>query len=183
MTHAELLQAVYRFYPRNLWPTSAGYQDTREYRRRVEVTRRAGIESPKWKALLLRLGERYQVHDCARPVVKGSVDSAYTAKLGILGKEAEEGTLDGDLGFQVRFSCSVSFLGSYYVVRDRGLAAEASFVEDIAREIVASYGYAPIPPDLGDIIVPDVALDTLNLGEATIYDCLLSAPGGGATSH
>jgi hypothetical protein len=48
---------------------------------------------------------------------------------------------------------------------------------------VASYGYAPIPPDLGDIIVPDVALDTLNLGEATIYDCLLSAPGGGETSH
>lgn len=59
-----------------------------------------------------------------------------------------------------------------------GIAEEDVYVQDVAREIEATYAYEPIPPELGNVVVPDVALDTVSLGEATIYNCLLSTHWG-----
>lgn len=44
----------------------------------------------------------------------------------------------------------------------------------IAREIEATWGYQRMPPEVGKLIVPDVATDNRGFGEATLYDCLLS---------
>jgi hypothetical protein len=45
----------------------------------------------------------------------------------------------------------------------------------MAREIDATYpGYRPIPPELGNEVVPDVAIDTVSMGKATIFMCLFS---------
>ncbi len=56
-----------------------------------------------------------------------------------------------------------------------GAAGEERAARDVAREIEAAYpGYQPIPPEIGDEVVPDVCVDGALLGEATIHHCLLS---------
>jgi hypothetical protein len=51
---------------------------------------------------------------------------------------------------------------------------EQPYAAGIAQEIEATWGYVPMPPELGSIIVPDVATDSRPLGQATLYDCLFS---------
>jgi hypothetical protein len=53
-------------------------------------------------------------------------------------------------------------------------ADEQSFAERIAQEIEAIWGYERMPPDVGSVIVPDVATNHRALGEATLFDCLFS---------
>jgi hypothetical protein len=43
----------------------------------------------------------------------------------------------------------------------------------LAREIEATFGCEPMPPEVGNIIVPDVATNLRLMGQATLYDCLL----------
>jgi hypothetical protein len=46
---------------------------------------------------------------------------------------------------------------------------------EIAREIEATYpGYQPIPPELGNVVVPDATMFAVLMGEATIGMCLFS---------
>jgi hypothetical protein len=46
---------------------------------------------------------------------------------------------------------------------------------EVIREIEATYpGYQPIPPELGNEVVPDVEMDGALMGTATIYIALLS---------
>jgi hypothetical protein len=66
-------------------------------------------------------------------------------------------------------------LGPYYGIRRTGAVGEEDAACDLVREIEATFpGYAPIPPELGDEVVPDVSLDKRLFGEATIYDCILA---------
>lgn len=44
----------------------------------------------------------------------------------------------------------------------------------LAREIESTWGYQRMPPEVGKVVVPDVATDSRGLGEATLYDCLMS---------
>ena len=54
-------------------------------------------------------------------------------------------------------------------------ADEADFVSSIEQEIGATFPlHAKMPPDVGMVIVPNVATSLRDLGEATIYDCLFS---------
>lgn len=177
MTQAELLQVVYRFYPHEPWPSGFGvdeYDKNPEYERRRAATRAAALEYPRWKAMLGRLQQRYHVHDCSLHLFGDSADSAYSARLSPLHKPSDD-DLDGVDRFRMRFGCKVSFLGPYYLVCRLGTPDEEPYAEDVAREIEATYvGYRPIPPELGKVLVPDVTVHNLGMGEATIHDCLLS---------
>jgi hypothetical protein len=51
---------------------------------------------------------------------------------------------------------------------------EEPCVSWIAREIEAMFGHERMPPEIGEVIVADVATNLRSLGEATLYDCLLS---------
>lgn len=51
---------------------------------------------------------------------------------------------------------------------------EQSYATWLAREIEATWGCARMPPEVGNVIVPDVATNHRRLGEARLYDCLLS---------
>jgi hypothetical protein len=53
-------------------------------------------------------------------------------------------------------------------------ADEQSYAACIAQEIEATWGYERMPPEVGRVIVPDVATDHRILGEATLNDCLFS---------
>ena len=44
----------------------------------------------------------------------------------------------------------------------------------IVPEIEATYGCEPMPPEVGRVVVPDVATNHRRIGEATLYDCLLN---------
>lgn len=173
MTRSELIEVVYQFYPRELWTTSPGYDDTPQRRRLVAAARRGAAEYPVWKAMLRRLEARYHYMDCSLHILGRSVDAAYTAQLGVRGREEEDAEIVRKRGWRLRFGCSVSLLGPYYVVRHTGSPGEDP--QEVAREIEATYaGYRPIPPEIGDVVVRDVALDTRGFGEVTIANCLLS---------
>lgn len=51
---------------------------------------------------------------------------------------------------------------------------ERPYAAWIAQDIEATWGYEPMPPDVGKVIVPDVATNLRLLGEATLYDCLFT---------
>ena len=66
ITRAELLDVVYRFYPRGLLPyarihvppVEPFYDDTEEHLRLVEAANRGRAEYPTWKAMIRRLEHR-----------------------------------------------------------------------------------------------------------------------------
>jgi hypothetical protein len=51
---------------------------------------------------------------------------------------------------------------------------EEPYAAWIAQDIESSWGYERMPPQVGKVIVPDVATNLRWLGEATLYDCLFS---------
>ena len=174
MTRSELLDVVYRFYPRGVpcWhrmhvpPGQPVYDDTEEHLRLVEAARRAREEHPTWKAMTRRLGDRHSLQDQSSSLLSGDADPAYSARIWI-----------HDDGWRRARAISfhVSALGPYYGSHGSGALDEDEIVRDIAREIEATYpGYRPIPPELGNEIVPDVEMNGAEFGQATIYICIFS---------
>jgi hypothetical protein len=161
VTREELLEVVYRFHPRGLDLDGYGYDQTEERQRQRDAVRRAVAEAPTWKAMLRRLRARYgPLTDQSGHLLSGRYDPAYSADIYVPGHS---------VGF------CVCVLGPYYGIKRTGAAGEEAAVLDLAREIEATYtGYQAIPPELGDEVVPDVALDSKGFGRATIYHCLLS---------
>ncbi|WP_438025430.1 hypothetical protein [Sorangium sp. So ce233] len=51
---------------------------------------------------------------------------------------------------------------------------EQPYAAGIAEEIEATWGYERMPPEIGAVVVPDVATNLRRLGEARLYDCLFS---------
>jgi hypothetical protein len=161
MTRSELLEVVYRFYPPGLHTSAPGYGDTDQRQRQRDAARRGAAEYPTWRAMLRRLSARYELaSDDSLCVPAEWYTPACSASIAIPGRK---------LGFHV------SLLGPYYGIHRTGLPVEELPALDLAREIEATYpGYEPIPPELGDELVPDVCVDHRQLGQATIYDCVLS---------
>jgi hypothetical protein len=161
MTRSDLLEVVYRFYPRGLLIGTRAYNDTAERRRQREVARRGVAEYAAWGALLDRLRPRYRLQNHSLRMLgdgylEGSYDPAYSGHVRIPGRA---------LGFHV------CLLGPYYGIHRTGAPGEEPAAIDLAREIEATYpGYQPIPPELGNEVVADV----VDLGKTTIYVCLLS---------
>jgi hypothetical protein len=169
ITRSELLDVVYRFYPRGLRnfarihvpPDEPFYDDSEEHRRLMEAAKRGAAEYPTWKAMIRRLGDRYDLqNECIR-LLSGGVEPAYSARIWLTDETA--------------LSFHVSLLGPYYGIHLPGIPEEEPVAPEIVREIEATYpGYQPIPQELGNEVVPDVEMDGALMGEATIYICLLS---------
>ncbi|WP_438035108.1 hypothetical protein [Sorangium sp. So ce204] len=169
IARSELLDVVYHFYPRGVRctdrsyvpPNGPFYDDTEEHRRLVEAANRGRAEYPTWKAMIRRLGDRYGLQNESLHLLAGGGDPAYSARIWLTDETA--------------LSFHVSLLGPYYGIHLPGILEEEPVAREIAREIEATYpGYRPIPAELGNEVVPDVAMDTVLMGEATIYMCLFS---------
>ncbi|WP_437737448.1 hypothetical protein [Sorangium sp. So ce1335] len=237
MTHTveELLDVVYRHYPRRVPYEDPGRVQTEEDRRLVDARRRAGADSERWLGMLRRLREQFpenEIDNLSVHLMTGSHDACYSGSL-YLPKVA------GEDRHTIEFR--VSFLAPYYIVyssrlvddpeeleRERTLRStppravtifvhdtvyilpawvgklvrlikpeliESPSIEDkptrqvvcfdpspgeqpyatgIAQEIEATWGYARMPPEIGGVVVPDVATNLRCPGEATLYDCLFS---------
>ena len=158
MTRSELLAVVYRFHPRGVHRYDPAYDTSEERLRLVDAARQARVDYPTWYAMIGRLGDRYGLQNESLHLLAGGNDPAYSARIYVP---------------QETISFHVCFLGPYYGIHHTGETDEAAAA--IAREIEATYpGHQPIPPELGNEIVPDVEMDTVEMGEATIYLCLLS---------
>src|SRR3954467_111623 len=89
ITHSELLDVVYRFYPRGVHcferihvpPNEPFYGDTEEHRRLVEAANRGRAEYPTWKGMIYRLGDRYRLQNESLSLVSGGGDPAYSARI------------------------------------------------------------------------------------------------------
>lgn len=177
MTRSELLDVVYRFYPRGVLPISRihvlpgepVYDDTEEHRRLVEAASRGRAYYATWNAMIRRLGDRYSVQNESLHLLSGGTAPAYSARV------YRAGDVDPTDPIRSRASLSfhVSLLGPYYGIHDAGGPGRER--KAIAEEIEATYpGYQQIPPELGNEVVPDVGMDGASFGEATIYICLFS---------
>ncbi len=175
MTRSELLDLVYRFYPRGVRnfsrihvpPGEIPYEDTEEHQRLVEAANRGRAEYPTWKAMSRRLGDRYSLQNESLHLFSGGTDPAYSARL------YRPKDLEPVPGRKASLSFHVSLLGPYYGIHDMGGPDEKPAV--IAEEIEKTYpGYQQIPPELGNEVVPDVEMDGEMFGDATIYTCLFS---------
>ena len=177
ITRSELLDVVYRFYPRGVQkiqrnyvpPDETVYFDTEEYRRLEEAANRGRAEYPTWNAMIRRLGDRYGLQNESLSLLSGGVDPAYSARI-YRPKDLEPVPSPNS---RASLSFHVSLLGPYYGVHDSGEPDEITAA--VAAEIEATYpGYQPIPPELGNEVVPDVDMDGLMIGDATIYVSLFS---------
>ncbi len=188
---AGLTELVHRYYPRGR-PYGPDYKNTEEYRRLVDAVRSAGTDyDHHWRPMLRRLRARFpdrELRDLAIHLVAGNVDASYPAALALPLLQSDE--LSHELGFHV------SILAPYYVVYSTRLVraeddlraykgkrcdlrldlspAEQPDAQVLTQEIEATYAYEPMPPEIGNVVVPDVATNGRALGKATIYDCLLS---------
>ncbi|WP_437671169.1 hypothetical protein [Sorangium sp. So ce131] len=177
ITRSELLDVVYRFYPRGVHkiqriyvpPGEPVYEDTEEHRRLVEAANHGRAQYPTWKAMIRRLGDRYGLQNESLSLVAGGSDPAYSARIY---RPRDSGPVPS-ISDRASLSFHVSLLGPHYGIHSRGEPDEIPAA--VAKEIEATYpGYQPIPPELGNEVVPDVDMDGLMMGEATIYVCLFS---------
>ena len=166
---SELLDVVYRFYPRGVLPfariyappNEPFYDDTEEHCRLVDAANRGRAEYPTWKAMIRRVGDRYRLQNESLSLLSGGVDPAYSARIWLTDETA--------------LSFHVSLLGPYYGIHLPGIPEEEPVAREIAREIEATYpGYQPIPPELENEVVPDVTMVAVSMGEATIGMLLFS---------
>lgn len=177
MTTSELLNIIYLHYPRGMMHIlrihldhgELYYRDTVEHHRLVEASDQGREAYPTWKAMIGRLGNRYSVQNESMTLLAGNSVPAYSARL-YRPKDLE--TLPRENSCP-SLSFHVSLLGPYYGIHDAGEPDEIS--DAIAREIEATYpGYHTIPPEIGNVVVPDVDDAGAPMGEATIYTCLFS---------
>jgi hypothetical protein len=169
IARSDLLDVVYRFYPRGVPcimriyvpPNEPVYDDTEEYGRLVEAANRGRAEYPTWKAMIRRLGDRYGLQNESLHLLSGGVDPAYSARIWLTDETA--------------LSFHVSLLGPYYGIHLPGVPEEELVAREIAREIEATYpGYQPIPLEIANEVVPDVGMFAVLMGKATIGICLFS---------
>lgn len=160
MTRTELLEVVYRFYPRRMAAPHPEYRSTEESRRYQEALRIAIAEYPRWQGLLGRLRTRSTLADWSLHLFGSApADGGYSGELQVPG---------GALSFHV------SFLGPYYAVHRRGAPGEEPAASEAAKEIEAAYGYEPIPAEIGYGMVPDVEIGAQRRDTATLNECLFS---------
>jgi len=177
ITRSELLDVIYSFYPRGVLPyariyvppNEPFYDDTEEHRRLMEAANRGRAEYATRKAMIRRIGDRYDLQNESLNLLSGGIAPAYSARI-YRPKDWEPAPSPKS---RASISFHVSLLGPYYGIHDMGEPDEKPAV--IAEEIEATYpGYRQIPPELGNELVPDVSMPTGLMGKATIYVSLFS---------
>jgi hypothetical protein len=172
MTRTDLFDVVYRFHPRGVFPYERRhvppgepvYDDTEEHRRLLHAAARAREAYPTWKAMISRLAARYHLQNDSLHLLAGGPDPAYSARIYLPGAAGE-----------ITLTFHVCILGPYYGVHRTGDPGEEPAASEVAREIEATYpGYQPIPPEIGDEVVPDAGPPSGPFGEATIHEFLFS---------
>jgi hypothetical protein len=190
----ELFELVYQFYPRGMWDIDPHYKVTEEQRRLVAARRLAGAKEEPWRVMLRRLVARFpecSIQNRSLHLPSGDCDACYSAWLNL--PTLGPGERDHALGFLV------SFLVPYHVIYSSRFIHldqpgedgetntrqevhlelspdEQLYARALAEEIATTFGdhYEPMPPEMGNVVVPDVVAGNKVMGEATLFHCLFT---------
>lgn len=189
-TAAELLATVYQFYPRSLEETDPRYRESEEHQRLVQARRQAGSEGNPWRVLLGRLKLRfpsYTVQNNSVHLPTGNYDAGYSGLLWLPTRGPHE--KDHQLGFLISFLVPAYVLystvnvfapttKSYPIAGYVSLTLspdEQPFARILTDEILAVFpGFEPMPPEIGNLTVPDVVDGIKSAGDKTLYQCLFT---------
>ena len=178
----------YRDWPYQAWPPP-GYDDTEEQHRLNAASIKAGADPETWRVILRRIDARlpgYVAENGSLHLPVGGYGACYTGWIDLPLREPRE------ILYGLRFL--VSFVVPYYVVHscasvnytdERGKPIldnmldfspdEKPCVPVIVEELRAAFaGYEPMPPEIGNLVVPEAVTHFKMMGEATIYGCLFT---------
>ena len=182
----ELLDTVYRYYARGVSNDDPHRKATEESQRLSEVRRHAGADDARWQALLEHIERMFpeaSVQNDSFHLPTGKHDACYSGRIFLR-------PADGEHFHAVGFM--VSLLLPYYVVyssrvvdaepggpRRNDLRFELSpdevpYASQIARAIEEAWHFEPMPHEMMSVVVPDVATNMRDIGEATLRDLLFS---------
>lgn len=188
MTPQGLLPVVYRFYPRGVDEYDPGYKDTEQHRRLVRARVQAGADGNPWGILLERIRAHFPgaiMHNGSTHLPTGQMDGGYVGWLELPPRGWYE--VHRKIGFLISFlaPCYVIYGASIIIApTTSGRTQELRFtfppdedpyVRTITGEILSVFpGYELIPPEVGNVIVPDVVAGNKMMGQTTLYLCLFT---------
>lgn len=183
----ELLQIVYRYYPRGVLDHEPGYHRSTEFRR-LDAIRKEAASSKVWLAYLDRLSLRFNgvIFNRSLALARFPCD-ACTWVTHLLPPRSSD-PQDADL-----LGIAISFIAPYYVLYssrtiDRTYydavrffypfdlnddeVADAQIMVDEMKLLYPEH--EPMPPEVGNIVVPDVMAGNQMIGRATLYNCFFT---------
>ncbi|MDC0678270.1 hypothetical protein [Sorangium atrum] len=218
----ELLDIVYRYYPRGVGITDDVDEQLRnktEEHARLVAARIQASKDERWHAMRRRIGERFpgMLTDQSLHLHSGGCDGCYSFTINL--PQSAGRALSFEVSFlapyyiihsprtieivkELRDSFTVSFRGMLFIVSRSPLDPwlisnpdhesprtvtitrryvtfdlspdEQPYADWIAHEIEATFGCERMPPEVGTVLVPEVATNLRIPGEVRLYDCLFS---------
>lgn len=179
----EILPTVYRYYPRGVHAYDPAYSDSEEYRRLLAVRKDAGTGARRatWDAMVERLVSR--LSGCALEdrtlLYPANYDTGYHVRIHLNPEDkrsvrAVVGWVSAIVPCYIIYSSSGAMDPSEppLAIRFSFTHEEQSIADILAVEIEDTYGYTLLPPDVGNIRVPDVAHPAYAMGANNVYDLL-----------
>jgi hypothetical protein len=177
-----------RDLPFQVWPPP-GYEDTEEQHRLSAARKKASAEMEQWRRVLRRIDARfpgYAAENRSLHLPTGKCDGCYSGWFDLPVRKPAE--------YRYGLGFLASFLVPYYVIysgsaveyhdemgrlnlseTEHFFPEEKPYAPMIAEEICAAFeGYEPMPPEIGNIAVPEAVTDFRFMDRATIYDCLFT---------
>jgi hypothetical protein len=182
------ISIVHRYYPIGLLISDPGYAQSEQHRSLVAARLAAGDNRAPWIDMLERMGAQFPNESMSDKSVRlktGRHDACYAGAIHLPPYPGEHHRCIGFM-FSILVPCFVVY-GSRIVDDPTPLAIvprrqimSLELAQDelpigawIAREAEGRLEF--MPEAIGRMIVPDVETAYKELGEATIYDCLLSS--------
>jgi hypothetical protein len=178
-----LLDAVYRHYPRDMWSDDPAHASTLETKRLRDAQKSARTDRSRLISLM-------EAIEADMPGVKAmdlsylAYDACYIVRLNVDPVE-EETTRWREVVTCISVIAPVYLL--YQALIEVAISGEQrstiAYAPDpevtplwrvVARQVERLFDYAPVEPELGLTIVPDVQVQNVLLGDATLYDCLFT---------
>jgi hypothetical protein len=177
---------LYRYYPRGVSNGDPRRTSTEESQRLSAVRRQAGADDTRWQALLEGLERTFpeaSVQNDSFHLPTGKHDACYSGRIFL---QPAKGEHFHSVGFMVSLLLPCYVVYSSRVVdagpggaRRNDLRFELSsdelpYASWIAKAIEEAWHFEPMPPEMMSVLVPDVATNMRDLGEATLRDLLFS---------
>lgn len=195
-TIEELLQIVYRYYPRGMWDYEPGYDDTEEFRR-IDAARKEAASSQEWLALLDRLNLRFngQIFNRSLALARFKSDACTWVSHSLPPDPTKNTRFSVFNDEDHEIGLAISFIAPYYVLYssrlvdritrseteprrfypfelDEDEVADAQIMVDEMKVLFPQH--EPMPPNIGNLVVPDVMAGNQMIGRATLYHCFFT---------
>jgi hypothetical protein len=201
MNHSaeELIAIAYQHFPRGMQDDDPRYEQTQEWLRRKSARVRASGNYGVWRTMLQRIQERFPREPPFENMVENRsqflqsttavpTERCFSGALWMPGDDPERPSHEIGFAVSVIAPCYVVFssravpIDPPIGIRDTELqvsfnlsSVELPFARGIAEEIEISFpDHEPMPPEVGNVIVPDVSTELPHPGFATLFECMFS---------